>query len=127
MAARDTRPFFLNLLKIRLPVPGVVSIMHRVSGVFMFIAIPPVIYLFELSLRDAAGFAQAADCLAQPVVRLGVLLLIWALLHHLFAGIRFLLTDFDIGLGKEQSRITAWVVLAAEVLAMLWIIARMCS
>ena len=127
MAARDTRPFFLNLLKIRLPVPGVVSIMHRISGVLMFVAIPLVIYLFELSLRDAEGFAQAADFLAQPLVRLGMLLLIWALLHHLFAGIRFLLTDFDIGLGKEQSRMTAWGVIAAEVLVMLWIVARMCS
>lgn len=127
MAARDTRPFFLNLLKIRLPVPGVVSIMHRISGVFMFIAIPLVMYVFELSLRDAAGFAQASDWLAQPLVRLIVLLLIWALLHHLFAGIRFLLTDFEIGLGKEQSRMTAWAVIAAEVLVMLWIIVRMCS
>ncbi|MDQ1363063.1 MAG: succinate dehydrogenase / fumarate reductase, cytochrome b subunit [Pseudomonadota bacterium] len=127
MAARDTRPFFLNLLKIRLPVPGVVSIMHRISGVFMFVAIPLVIYIFELSLRDAAGFAQVADWLAQPLVRLVVLLLIWALLHHLFAGIRFLLTDFDIGLGKEQSRMSAWAVIAAEVLVMLWIIARTCS
>lgn len=127
MAARDTRPFFLNLLKIRLPVPGVVSIMHRISGVFMFIAIPLVMYVFELSLRDAASFAQAADWLAQPLVRLVVLLLIWALLHHLFAGIRFLLTDFEIGLGKEQSRMTAWAVIAAEVLVMLWIIVRMCS
>lgn len=127
MAARDTRPFFLNLLKIRLPVPGVVSIMHRISGVFMFVAIPLVIYIFELSLRDAAGFAQVADWLAQPLIRLVVLLLIWALLHHLFAGIRFLLTDFDIGLGKEQSRMSAWAVIAAEVLVMLWIIARTCS
>ena len=127
MAARDTRPFYLNLIKIRLPIPGVVSIMHRISGVLMFIAIPLIIYLFELSLRDEAGFAQAADILAHPLSRLILLGLIWALLHHLFAGIRFLLTDFDIGLDKSQSRITAWTVIVLEVLAMLWIVVRMCS
>ena len=127
MAARDTRPFYLNLIKIRLPVPGVVSIMHRISGVLMFVAIPLVIYLFELSLRDEAGFAQASDILAHPLSRLILLLLIWALFHHLFAGIRFLLTDFDIGLDKSQSRITAWAVIVLEVLAMLWVVVRMCS
>ena len=127
MAARDTRPFYLNLIKIRLPVPGVVSIMHRISGVLMFIAIPLVIYLFELSLRDEAGFAQASDILAHPLSRLILLALIWALIHHFLAGIRFLLTDFDIGLDKVQSRITAWTVIVLEVLAMLWIIVRMCS
>lgn len=125
--ARDTRPFYLNLLKIRLPIPGVVSIMHRISGVWMFLGIPVAIYLFELSLRDADSFSQVADFLMQPFIRLVTLLLIWALLHHLFAGIRFLLTDFDIGLGKAQSRVTAWAVIMAEVLTMLWVVARMCS
>jgi succinate dehydrogenase / fumarate reductase, cytochrome b subunit len=127
MAARDTRPFFLNLIKIRLPVPGVVSIMHRISGVLMVAAIPLIIYLFELSLRDEAGFAQVSALLAHPLSRLVMLSLIWALLHHLFAGIRFLLTDFDIGLDKAQSRMTAWTVIVLEVLAMLWIVVRMCS
>ncbi|MBI3186419.1 MAG: succinate dehydrogenase, cytochrome b556 subunit [Gammaproteobacteria bacterium] len=127
MAARDTRPFYLNLIKIRLPVPGVVSIMHRISGVLMFAAIPLIIYLFELSLRDEAGFAQASEILSHPLSRLFVLALIWALLHHLFAGIRFLLIDFDIGLDKSQSRITAWTVIVLEVLAMLWVILRICS
>jgi succinate dehydrogenase / fumarate reductase, cytochrome b subunit len=127
MAAQDTRPFFLNLLKIRLPISGVVSIMHRASGVFMFAAIPLVIYLFALSLRDATGFAQVAEWLTHPLLRLTTLLLIASLLHHLFAGIRFLLTDFDIGLEKSQSRISAWAVIVAEIVIMVWIAVRMCS
>jgi succinate dehydrogenase / fumarate reductase cytochrome b subunit len=127
MAARDTRPYYLNLIKIRLPIPGVVSIMHRISGVWLFVAIPVVVYLFELSLRDAASFSLVSDMLTHPLARLATLLLIWALLHHLFAGIRFLLTDFDIGLGKTQSRVTAWSVIVTEVLVMLWIVLRMCS
>ena len=121
MAAQDIRPFFLNLLKIRLPISGVVSIMHRVSGVLMFVCIPLVIYLLELSLRNGPGFEQVAHWLTQPLGKLIVLLLIAALLHHLFAGIRFLLIDFDIGLGKSQSLRSAWLVIIIEVLLMLWI------
>ena len=78
-----------------------------------------------MSLRDEAGFAQVSDILAHPLSRLILLALIWALLHHFLAGIRFLLTDFDIGLDKVQSRITAWTVIVLEVLVMLWIIVRM--
>lgn len=127
MAAQDTRPYFLNLLKIRLPISAVVSIMHRVSGVLMFTAIPLIIYLFELSLRNAEGFAQVTEWLSHPLLRLTMLLLIAALLHHLFAGIRFLLTDFNIGLEKSQSRISAWLVIITEVLVLLWITIRMFS
>jgi succinate dehydrogenase / fumarate reductase cytochrome b subunit len=127
MAVKDTRPFYLNLFKIRLPVPGVVSIMHRISGVFLFLAIPFSVYLLELSLRDEAGFHQAVALLAQPLIKLGILVLLWALVHHLFAGIRFLLTDFEIGLDKNQSRLTAWLVIVAEGITLAAILWGACS
>ena len=127
MAVPDTRPFFLNLLKIRLPISAVVSIMHRLSGVAMFVSIPLIIYLFELSLRDATGFAQVMAWLSHPLLKLATLLLIAALLHHVFAGIRYLLIDFDIGLEKSQSRLSAWAVIVLEVAVMLWIVLRMYS
>ncbi|MCW9012919.1 MAG: succinate dehydrogenase, cytochrome b556 subunit [Gammaproteobacteria bacterium] len=123
MAVHDTRPFYLNLLKIRLPVPGVVSIFHRVSGVLMFLAIPATAYLLDLSLQGEQGFSRASEILAQPFSQLVLIVLIWSLLHHLFAGIRFLLIDFDIGLDKEQSCKTAWLVFAAEIIAMIIIAA----
>ena len=116
MAVNDNRPFYLNLLKIRLPLPGIISIMHRISGVFMFIAIPFVVFIFDLSLRDAGGFQQATELLSHPLALLVMLVLLWSLVHHFFAGIRFLFIDFDIGLDKQPSIQTSWVVLALEVL-----------
>jgi len=127
MAVQDTRPFFLNLLKIRLPIPGIVSIFHRVSGILLFLAIPIFVYMLDLSLQGKQGFQQAAEILTHPLARLFLLALIWSLLHHLFAGIRFLLTDFDIGLSKAQSSKTAWLVIAAEIIALGLVLLGVCS
>ncbi len=123
MAVSDNRPFFLNLLKIHLPVTGFVSFLHRISGLLLFIAIPFSVYLFDLSLQGSSGFDDAANILAHPVMQLISLLLLWSLLHHLFAGIRFLLTDLDIGLAKAQAVRSAWTVFALEVIVLILIVA----
>ena len=113
----ENRPVYLNLFKIRLPVSGIVSLAHRVSGVLLFLAIPFSIYLLDLSITTSQGFDQVIEILQQPVVMLVQLLLVWSIAHHFFAGIRFLLIDFDIGIGKASSNISAWLVLVAEVVA----------
>lgn len=123
MAVSDNRPFFLNLLKIHLPVTGFVSFLHRISGLLLFLAIPFSVYLFDLSLQGSTGFERAATLLEHPLIQLLSLLLLWALLHHLFAGIRFLLTDLDIGLDKPQAVRSAWTVFVLEVIVLLLIVA----
>lgn len=123
MAVSDNRPFFLNLLKIHLPVTGFVSFLHRISGLLLFIAIPFSVYVFDLSLQGSAGFGQVAELLAHPVLQLLSLLLMWSLLHHLFAGIRFLLTDLDIGLSKTQAVRSAWTVFILELVVLILIVA----
>jgi len=114
MAVSDNRPFYLNLVKIHLPVTGFVSIFHRISGLLLFLAIPFFVYLFDLSLQGSAGFTQAADLLQHPFIQLLSLVLLWSIVHHLIAGIRFLLTDFDIGLEKQQAIRFAWGVFIIE-------------
>ena len=113
---------YLNLFKIRLPVTGVVSLAHRASGVLLFISIPFCIWLLERSLSSAADFAAVQQLLSEPLVKLTGFVLCWALLHHFFAGIRFLLIDVDIGVHKSQSRIGAWLVIAAEIVVMLLVL-----
>lgn len=103
MSVSDNRPFFLNLLKIHLPVTGFISILHRVSGLLMFLAIPLSVYLLDISLQGEQGFEQAVDILQQPLLQLLSLILLWSIIHHLLAGIRFLLTDFEIGLEKQRA------------------------
>jgi len=111
MAVSDNRPFFLNLVKIKLPVTGFVSIFQRISGFLLFLAIPYSVYLFDLSLQGTIGFNQAAELLSHPVSQLISLVLLWSIVHHLVAGIRFLLIDFDIGIDKDQATRFAWLVL----------------
>lgn len=123
MAVSDNRPYFLNLLKIHLPVTGFVSFLHRISGLLLFIAIPFSVYLFDLSLQGSSGFERVANMLTHPIIQLLGLLLIWSLLHHLFAGIRFLLTDLDIGLSKTQAVRSAWLVFALELIVLILIVA----
>ncbi|OOG28643.1 succinate dehydrogenase, cytochrome b556 subunit [Thioalkalivibrio denitrificans] len=108
---RDGRPVFLNLFQIRLPIPGVVSIAHRISGVLLFLSIPLFLLLFQRSLQGQAGFEQALGWLRNPAVMLLTLILVWSLLHHWLAGIRYLLIDVDVGLERQIARRTAWTVL----------------
>ncbi len=102
-----------------MPVGAVTSIAHRLSGVLMFLSLPLAAFLLELSLKDEAGFREAAALLDAPAAKLLVLILSWALMHHLFAGIRFLLLDLEIGLEKAKARRMAWVASLAAPLAAL--------
>jgi succinate dehydrogenase / fumarate reductase cytochrome b subunit len=107
------RPVFLEVWRIRLPIPAVVSILHRVSGVLMILAIPVMTALFASALSGPQGFAAAAAFLAHPLVKLALLLLGWALLHHLFAGIRYLIIDTGFGVDRPSARKSAWTALSA--------------
>lgn len=114
----DNRPVYLNLFKIRLPTTGIVSFAHRVSGFLLFLAIPFSIYILDLSVSSDDGFEHGLRLLQQPVLQLFLLLAVWALVHHFLAGIRYLLLDFDIGVDKTGSNISAWAVLIIEALVM---------
>ena len=108
---KQKRPVFLNLMQIRFPITAIMSIAHRLTGVLLFLALPFLIYALDLSLRDKAGFTQILKCLDSIAVKIILVLLAWSLLHHLLAGIRYLLLDIDIGIEKQQARSTAWLVI----------------
>jgi succinate dehydrogenase / fumarate reductase cytochrome b subunit len=118
MTTRTVRPKYLNLLTIRQPVTAVLSILHRLSGVLLFLMIPGFIYWLGLSVRNAEGYAEALALLRHPWVEAGAILLAWALTHHLLAGIRFLLLDLDIGLSLRAARASAWLVFGLELAVM---------
>jgi succinate dehydrogenase / fumarate reductase cytochrome b subunit len=103
-------PKFLNLLQINLPVGGIASIAHRVSGVFMFVSIPLIAWLFALSLQNEQGYQAALAYLGSLPFKLFALVLVWSFCHHLLAGLRHLLLDIHIGVDKHHARLTAWLV-----------------
>ncbi len=120
--AGKTRPQFRNihvtqLLAYRLPPPGVVSILHRVSGALLFlVGMPFVLYLFQHSVTSEISFETYRSVSSHWFARLVLLALIWAFLHHALAGLRHLFTDAHFWLDLGPSRISAWAVLAISLL-----------
>ncbi|MGE5155420.1 MAG: succinate dehydrogenase, cytochrome b556 subunit [Bdellovibrio bacteriovorus] len=112
---QTTRPVFLDLWRIKLPATGIVSILHRISGVVMVLAIPAAAILFHQALSGPDGFVAAAAFLASWPARLALLVLAWGLLHHLFAGLRYLLLDLGIGLERTAARQSALTAMIAAV------------
>jgi succinate dehydrogenase / fumarate reductase cytochrome b subunit len=108
---QSNRPVFLDLWRIKLPATGIVSILHRISGVLMVLAIPAAAILLHLALSGPEGFQAAAGFLGNGLVRLALLVLAWSLLHHLFAGLRYLLLDLGIGLDRAVARQGAWTTI----------------
>ena len=120
MTLHHNRPVYLNLVQIRLPVAGVMSIIHRITGVVMVLAIPFLAWALQRSLSGDAGFAEVAHLFGGWFGKAALFAMCWALLHHLLAGVRYLLIDVDIGVEKPVFRYTAWAVLvAAPLLALL--------
>jgi len=105
------RPKYLDLTRIRLPVPGLVSILHRISGAVLFLLIPVLLYLWQLSLQSPETFAYFKEVMSHPLSKLAAICLAWAYLHHLCAGIRHLALDLHYGTSLETARATSWVVL----------------
>ena len=119
MNNKDNRPKYLNLFKIRLPITGIASINHRISGLILFLFIPFSIYFLQLSLTSSEGFSEVLNYLSFPMIKLGLILLTWSFVHHLFAGFRFLLIDQNIGVSLSAARKTAWFVVFAAVIVTL--------
>jgi succinate dehydrogenase / fumarate reductase, cytochrome b subunit len=122
------RPVYRNIhvtqiLSYRLPPAGMVSIGHRISGVMMFLALPFVVWLFDVSLtseisyeRFTAAYLAGLWIFPAWLVKLGTLALIWAYLHHFIAGLRHLWMDATHAVTLEFGRLSALVTLGASLL-----------
>lgn len=115
------RPKNLKLISIRLPVPALVSILHRATGALIFLLLPGLLWLFQRSLQSAESYDQIVALAQSPLVKVLLLLPVWAFLHHFLAGIRHLMLDMRIGLEIRQARRTSKLVLAGGVLLTLLI------
>ena len=115
------RPEFRNihvsdLRNYRLPLAGKLSILHRVSGLAMFLALPFVLALVTSMFTTAEKFAGAMSVLGNPLVKLIALGLVWAIMHHAVAGVRYLLLDAHVKVSTEGGHQTAIVVFAVSLI-----------
>lgn len=105
------RPVNLNLFRMKFPPMAILSILHRISGVVLFLLLPLALYLLHASLHSEASFAQIQVFVAKPVVRFFLWAMLSAVSLHLFAGIRHMLMDIGLGESVATARVTAYLIL----------------
>ncbi len=112
------RPKYVDVNMLHLPIPGLVSIFHRVTGVAMFLfLIPAVLFVLQCTVGSEAGFNRWKSFFSEPLVKIVFLGFVWAYMHHFFAGIRYLLLDMHIGIALAPARLSAKIVMVMGLLA----------
>lgn len=104
----------VDIARYRLPLAGFLSILHRVTGALMFLLLPFVLLMLDKSLMSEISFEYFKGIASHWFVKLLILALSWAYLHHLCAGIRYLLMDIHIGLDKDKARKSSAIVFAVS-------------
>ena len=121
-AAPKTRPKYYDLNLAHLPPPGLVSILHRISGAALFFPLLPIaLYILHTTLASEDGYARWATLFHRPGVKLIVILAAWGYAHHFFAGLRYLLLDLHIGIEKVPARTSAVIVLVLGFLSAVFV------
>lgn len=125
MAIKKKRPKNLDLMTIRLPLPGILSILHRVSGAVIFLLLPVLLWLWQSSLESPESYDAFKVLAAHPLARIVFAGLIWLYLHHFCAGIRYLLLDLHIGVELPAARLSSRIVFAVSIALTLLIAGRL--
>lgn len=110
----DSRPVFLNLFRLHLPITGWVSILHRLSGALLFVLLPWGVWAFGLSLASEAGYARVRTVVTAPYVKTLLLAVVAAFVLHFFAGLRHLLMDAHLAMRLRAARVSSTIVLLAS-------------
>jgi len=105
------RPKNLNLFTIKLPINAVVSILHRVSGVGLFLSIPLILFAFQSLVHSESSYLTLAGWLNTWFVKLLLIGLAWAFFHHFFAGIRHLFQDIHWMTSLNNARLSSRILL----------------
>lgn len=113
------RPVYISLTQFRFPVTAIASIVHRITGIFLFLGVAYLLWLLDLALESEAGFAEAASVLAAPFAKLVLWGVLGMLIYHVLAGIKHLLLDFHVGDSFEAASMSSYVVFVLTVLVTL--------
>ncbi len=122
MSVNKPRPVYKNihvfdLMNYRLPIPGIISIMHRITGAVMFLLIPVFLALLQMSLRSEAGYeAFKAMIWGNMFAKIILLGLLYFFIHHFCCGIRYLLLDTHRGIDLVSARNSSKAVVFASVI-----------
>ena len=116
----ENRPKHLALHQIKFPLPAIVSGLHRISGLLLFLSLPFLLWTLQYSLRSIETFTLLTSLLQNPLIKLFMIGVLWAFLHHFCAGIRCLAIDLDYGVKLAQARSSSkWVMIVSLTLTVL--------
>ncbi len=105
------RPINLDLASLKFPPMAIASILHRISGVLLFLLLPLILYMLNLSLKSTGSFSELHDFLVSPVSKLALWIFLSSLVYHVLAGVRHIISDFGVGEDLETARRGALVVI----------------
>ncbi len=126
--SRDPRPRNIDIpsiLSYSLPLPGIISILHRLSGVFIFLCIGTLLWLLQGSLDSKASFDAMIECTNSLLFKAFIWLMLSAVIFHMIAGIKHLFMDLGAGEELPTARRNSLVVLAISVVLILWVGVRL--
>ncbi|MCR9191868.1 MAG: succinate dehydrogenase, cytochrome b556 subunit [Gammaproteobacteria bacterium] len=109
---KSKRPINLDLTTLSFPPMAIASILHRVSGIVLFLLLPLVLYVLDLSLQSSSSFAQLQTMFSCWCFKLGLWIFGAALIYHLLAGVRHIIADLGWGETVPFARFTAYLVMA---------------
>lgn len=113
---KSPRPVNLNLFQIRFPVMAIVSILHRITGVITFLAIPLLLYILNASLLNAQSYDQTVQFCHSGLCRLALWAILVSVIYHLLAGVRHIVMDFGVGESLPPAKLSAFFVIAATLI-----------
>jgi succinate dehydrogenase / fumarate reductase cytochrome b subunit len=113
---KNTRPINLNLFTIKFPIPAIVSILHRISGVALFLLIPVMLWTLQTSLMSQDSFSSLHDMVTSPEGKVVLLICLSPFVYHFVAGIRHLLMDMEIGVDLKGGRLSSWLTFVFSIL-----------
>lgn len=116
---KDNRPVNLDMTTIRLPLPAVVSILTRASGVFLFVGMAVLIWALDASLASESSFNELKETLGSPLAKLVLWAIVAGLIYHAAAGIKHLVADAGIGETLEGGLLGARITLAVAIILIL--------
>ena len=114
-----SKPVHLNLLTIAFPLTAIVSILHRISGVILFLVIPVLLWALAYSLTSSEHFAKISACLSAPFSKFCLWVILSSLLYHLIAGTRHILMDLGVAESKTEGRVTGLIVFTISIFGIL--------
>ncbi|CEG55889.1 succinate dehydrogenase, cytochrome b556 subunit [Legionella fallonii] len=110
------RPVNLDLSSLKFPPMAIASILHRISGIALFLLLPLMLFILGKSLQSEDLFIQTKSMLTSPYYKLGLWAFSAALIYHVLAGIRHLLMDMGYGEHLSAGRRSAILVIVLSVI-----------